>query len=120
MSVRGGEHPRFVAAHHVGEPVDDGLRGVDLSVTARVGIGLLPGGEVRRGERVLPADVVPVVHGQGERDDAGTMGETRQHRVRWRAGRATLAREEFDHARRFAGDGGARDERETGRQGESG
>ena len=77
--------------------VDDHLRGVDLPVAAGLGIGLLARREGRMGQRVLPAEIIPVIHREGQGDDVGLAREIGQNRIGRRAGGAALAGEQLDH-----------------------
>ena len=90
-----GADAGFLAVH-------DHLRREDLPVAAGMGIGLLALGEGLMGERVLPAEIIPVIDRKGERHDIRLAGEIGQQRIGRRAGGAALAGEQFEHrARRF-------------------
>src|SRR5690606_29188393 len=58
----------------------------------------LPVGIVLRGERVRPAEIVPVVDMIGEGDDLALARQRLQRLVGGRAGRAALAGEQLDDA----------------------
>ena len=78
--------------------VDDGLRGVDRAAAKGAHIVILPVGVLFIAQRVLPAQIVPVIDMVGERDNiflAGQLGE--EFIGRW-AGTAALAGEKLDHA----------------------
>ena len=75
------------------------LRREDRPAARRLGIGALPRGVPRPAEGVLPAEIVPVVDVQRQRDHPVEPGELGQQRIRRRAGRAALAGEEFEHHR---------------------
>ena len=51
--------------------VDHHLRRVDVALLQGAGVDALPLGGLLAGEAVLPADVVPVVDVEGQRDDVG-------------------------------------------------
>ena len=78
------------------DPVHNGLGRVDLPVAARIGIAPLPGAEERMRQRVLPAEIVPVIDREGEGDEVRTVGELRQELVGGRAGGASLAGKKLD------------------------
>ncbi len=79
------------------QPADNELRRVDRPRPYGAGIGLLPVGETRVGETVGPADVVPVVDVQRQRNHLRVSGQGREVFVRRRAGRTALRGEEFHH-----------------------
>ena len=72
---------------------------VDVAAAQNLGVFLLARGVLRAGQRVLPAEVVPVVDGKRQGDDAGAIGVGLEQRVGRRAGRAALAREQLHHGR---------------------
>jgi len=96
-----------VAAKDVHAAVDDDLRRINLAVAAHVGIGALPRRMRRIGERILPAEIIPVIDRQAERDDAGFDRKLAQQLVRRGTGRAALAGEQFQKRMGFAGAGDA-------------
>jgi hypothetical protein len=49
------------------------------------------------GQCVLPAQIIPVIHRQGQHDQRGVFRQFCHQFVRWRTGRATLAGEQFDY-----------------------
>ena len=122
-------HRVLVGADRVGAAVDDDLRGVDHFQAERPAIVALALGRRRTGEGVLPADVVPIVDVEGERDHVLAPRQLAEIGIRRRAGAATLRGVELDDDRRRVGgrrhrrvgrDGGNggdgdRDERERGR-----
>src|SRR5581483_7240299 len=66
-------------------------------------IGLLARGETRIGERILPAEIIPVVYRHAERDDRGILGEFADDLVGGRTGRAALRGEQLHHRARIGG-----------------
>jgi len=94
---------RLAGAVHVGDAVNHGLGRVDLAVAPRTRIGTLALAVGWAAERIAPAEIVPIVDGIRERDDARLLGELAKKRVRRRTGRAALAREQLDHRGRRAG-----------------
>jgi hypothetical protein len=57
------------AAHELGVAVDDHLRGVHTAIGDSRGVVFLAPGEIGGGERVGPAEMVPVVHVLFESED---------------------------------------------------
>ncbi len=80
--------------HHA---VDDHLGRVDLPVAALGRISALALGEGVAGEGVAPAEIVPVVDRQAERDDVPALRQLAQNLVGRRTARATLAGEQLDN-----------------------
>ena len=81
--------------------VDHRLRRVDLTIAARLGIGALAVGVAGHRQRVLPAEIVPIVDRKAQRDHRRITGVFADQLVgRW-AGRAALAGEEFDDRTRL-------------------
>ncbi len=95
--------PRCVMAHQPVVPLDHHLRRVEPPAVRRLGIGFLPRGEGWAGEGILPAQIIPVIDVQRERDHPRLLGELAQQRIGGRAGRAALAGEKLDHHRRGLG-----------------
>src|SRR2546430_17313255 len=77
--------------------VDDNLRRVNLALAAHIGIGLLPRGEARIRQGIFPAQIIPVINRQAERDDRWILGQLTDDLVRRRAGRASFRGEKFHH-----------------------
>src|SRR5262249_29791099 len=50
---------RFVATEHMHDAIDHNLRSIDLTISARFGIGALPIGMTMQRERVFPTKVIP-------------------------------------------------------------
>ena len=71
-------------------PVDDHLRRIDRARPRRAGIGALAFGELGGAEHILPADIIPVVDMQRQRDDIAAIGKPGQDLIRRRAGRTAL------------------------------
>src|SRR6056297_1214126 len=82
---------------HIVLTVDDHLRRVDHLPAAGARIGLLPRGEGPLGKDILPPDVVPVVHVQGQRDHVVPFTQLRQDFIRRRTGGTALRGEQLDH-----------------------
>jgi hypothetical protein len=78
---------------------NDHLRRVDRAFSRGAGIGALTFGERGVGEFVLPADVVPVIHMQSQRDHVVALCDLAQNAVGGRAGRTSLRGEQLDHHR---------------------
>ena len=55
----------LVAAQHMRDAVDHDLRSVDRAIAACAGIGALTFGMARKRERVLPAEIIPVIDRRG-------------------------------------------------------
>src|SRR5712672_177827 len=89
------------AAGVVADALDHHLRRVDVALLQHPRVGALALGGGARGERILPADIVPVVDVIGQRHDVGTLGQAAEIGIRWRAGTAALRREEFYRPRPF-------------------
>jgi hypothetical protein len=103
-------HAHPVRADRIDATVDDHLRGVNGPQIQRAGIAALAPGEIGMGEGVLPADIVPVVDVEGERDHVLAPRQLAEEGVGGRAGAAALRGEKLHHHRgaRLAGrDGGA-------------
>lgn len=64
--------------HH---PVDDELRGIDVTLAETPGIAPLPAGVFGKGERIVPAEVVPVVDVLGQSQQLGAFGKIAQQPV---------------------------------------
>src|SRR5690606_13785795 len=82
--------------------VDDDLRRIDLTVAARRRIAALARRVPRPGQRVAPAEVIPIVDRKAESDDGAVACEVADEPVGRRARRAALAREELEHGARLA------------------
>ena len=84
-------------------PVHDHLRRVDVLDMSGQGVLVLAGVELRRRERIGPAQLVPIFHMLFQRDNADARHglrslQARQQRIGGRAGRAGFAGEQFhDH-----------------------
>src|SRR6185295_18301572 len=79
--------------------IDDDLRRVDAGSIHRLGIGFLAIGVGFRGQRVLPAQHVPVGDRQRECDDVLAFSEFRDNAVSRGTIAAALAGEELDDNR---------------------
>jgi hypothetical protein len=102
--------------------VDYYLGGVDLPVAANLGVGALARRVGRAGERILPAEIIPIVDGHAHRHDAGILDQFAEQLVGRRARRAALAGEQLHHCAGFrhgsrrrsqAGRGSQRQQRKT-------
>src|SRR5947209_4431521 len=82
--------------------IDDDLRGIDGGEPEELGITTLALGRSRAGERVLPAEPVPVVDMERECQHLRTARELGQQRIGRRTRGATLGGEELDNDRPFA------------------
>ena len=106
-----------VAPDEIRAAVYDHLRRVDPAASVHGGIAPLPRGILRIAQRVAPAEIVPIVDMQRERDHVGSLGKLREEAVGGDAGGAALAGEEL-HDRLWRGrlrTGGARHRRERDR-----
>lgn len=74
-----------VAAGRASQPVHNCLRGIDIRLALRRRISLLARREGRGRERIPPADVVPVIHVEGNRDNPGFTRDRREPSVGRRA-----------------------------------
>ena len=97
---------RLVAAQHRCDAIDHDLRGVDLAVAACVGISALTIGVAVQRQRVLPAQIIPIVDGQAQRDQRRIARQLAEQLVGGRTGRAALAGEQFDDRPRLGRVGG--------------
>ena len=86
-----------IAADHMRRAVDDGLRRVDVAIAAHLRIGFLARAETRIRQRVLPAEIIPVIDRHAQRDDGRILGELANDLVGGRTGRASLRCEQLDH-----------------------
>ena len=62
---------RLVAAKRMGDAIDDHLWRIDFALPAGFGIGALAVGLTVERERVVPAEIVPLVDIETERDERG-------------------------------------------------
>jgi len=102
--------------------LDDHLRGVDVAHAELGSVGALALGVIGAGEAVLPADVIPVIDVDRQRQQVVALGQLTEEGVgRW-ARRAALRGIELDHGQVFLGCGGNGLNRagQGGRQGEGG
>ncbi len=76
-------------SEHLGRSVDHDLRRVDRTDAEVLGVRALPLGVSGRRERVLPTDVVPVIHRQRQRDDVLPVGVGLEQRIGRRAVRGS-------------------------------
>ncbi len=84
----------------MGAPVDDRLRRIDRTGAESAHIGILALGVLLAAQRVLPAEIIPVVDVIGQCDDVLPGHEVGEKLVGRRAGTAALVGEELDHAQR--------------------
>ena len=106
LQMRGGQLDFFAglvrsAADELNATVDDHLRSVDAAVREGGGVGFLAASEVGRGERIAPAEVIPIVNVLFESDDFGSvdgllLGQLFEERIGRRATGAAFGGEEFD------------------------
>ncbi len=78
-------------------PADHHLRRIDHMCARHHRISLLAPGERGAGKDIGPADIIPVVNVERERDHVLARGKLVQERIRWGAGRTALRREKLDH-----------------------
>ncbi len=97
MATDGFSHFHGVVAFHPILPADDHLRGIDHAAADSLGIGLLPLCVLRVCKGIFPADVVPVIHMQGQGDHIRAFGQFGHEFIGGRAGRAALRGEKLDH-----------------------
>ena len=67
-------------------PVDDHLRRVDRGGAQKLGITVLPPCRIGAGKRVLPAEPVPVIDVERQRQDIGSAGQLGEQGIGGRAG----------------------------------
>src|SRR5262249_5702012 len=81
---------RAVAAHQRGAAVDDGLRRIYVAIAARLRVLALALGEVVTGERVLPAEIVPIIDRERKGENVFALRELAQKLIGGRTGGAPL------------------------------
>ena len=107
-----------VGTVHMVAPVQDRLGRIDAIAAEHPGIGILTLGVFLGGERVRPAEIVPVVDVIGQRHHMAGLRQFGRDGVGRRTGRAALAGEEFHNGkwalrlRPFVGGGGERREQQ--------
>src|SRR3546814_2574676 len=74
--------------HLMGRAGDHHLRRVDIAAAERLHVAMLPGGEFGLGEKILPADEIPVIDMIFERDHVLAGGEIGKISLGRRAGRS--------------------------------
>ena len=92
----------LVGTERVHHAVDHGLRRIDLAVAARDGVFALQRGIAVQRERVLPAEIIPVVDRQAHGDQRGILRELAHQPVGRRTGRAALAGEQLHDGARLS------------------
>jgi hypothetical protein len=92
---------RLIAADRVGRTIDDDLRRVNLSITACPRISALARRMRRIGKRVTPAEIIPVIDGNAQRDDRRIVGELSDQPIGGRTGGTALAGKELEDCARF-------------------
>src|SRR3974390_437250 len=85
--------------HHA---VHDDLRRIDRAIAARLRITALANAMPAQRKRVLPAEVIPIIYRQAERDQRPVMRQFADQLVRCGTRRTSLAREKFDDRARLA------------------
>src|SRR6516162_7226846 len=93
LSQRSGKRP-FVRAHRIEAPIDDELRSVDARAVQVLRIDVLPLNRLSQRKAVPPAEVIPVIHVEGERHDIGPRAQLSEVGLRGRTGAAALRSEE--------------------------
>jgi hypothetical protein len=73
------------------------LRREHFAVAAHIGVGALPRRMGRRAERVLPAEIVPVVDREGQDEEVLVARQFARQPIGLGAGRTALAGEQFEH-----------------------
>jgi hypothetical protein len=73
-----------IAADHMRRTIDDNLRRVDIAIAAHLGIGFLPCTEARVRQRVFPAEIIPIIDRQTERDNVRILGQLAENPVGFR------------------------------------
>ena len=86
-----------VGAHGVLPAANDHLRGIDAAVAQGGGVTALALRMGRLGQGVLPAQVIPIVHIEGQGDKVIARRQFAQQAVRRRAGVAALRGIQFHH-----------------------
>src|SRR3546814_15477317 len=88
---------RTIGADDVAAAVDHHLRRVDVAQAELGNIVALALGVLCGGEGILPADVVPVVDVERQRQHARLVGQLSEQRIGRRTGAAALRGEQLDH-----------------------
>ena len=86
-------------ADDIGLPLHDQLRRINAAPPADSGIAALTLGMGRIAKGILPADVIPVIHMQRERDDILPFSQFGEHCIGIGARGTALRGKEFDHHR---------------------
>src|SRR5437016_11717801 len=92
------QHRPALRADHFARSVDDELRRVG-GCAEEARIAALTLGRLRCRERILPAELVPVIDVEAERDDIAAPCQLAEQRIGRRAGGAALRGEELDDRR---------------------
>ena len=90
---------RTIAPDDRATSVHDHLGRGDIPPATSAGIIPLAFGEDRAGEDILPAELIPIGHGEAEREHVRPAGDAVHRQVRRRAGGTALALIQFDHRR---------------------
>src|ERR1051325_3762112 len=98
------EHRLALRADHLARAVDHKLRRVDRGAEEAC-IAAWALGRLRCRERVLPAELVPVIDVEAERDDIAAPRQLAEQSIGRRAGGAALRGEQFDDGRAISGSG---------------
>jgi hypothetical protein len=99
LLVDGALQGRDPGTHDLATTVDDDLRGRDVAQSQRFAIGALALGELGSGEGVLPSQVVPVINGIGQGDNAGPGRDGLKPGIGLRTVGAALGGEQFNDDR---------------------
>src|SRR5947207_7904062 len=92
------QHRLALRADHLARAIDDELRRVG-GCAEEARIAALTLGRLRCRERALPAELVPVIDVEAERDDIAAPRQLAEQRIGRRAGGAALRSEELDDRR---------------------
>src|SRR5438105_3038430 len=93
----------MIAAERVGRAIHDDLRRINLTIAAHTRIGALARRMRGIGERVSPAEIIPVIDRNAQCDERRVVGQlTYQSVGRW-AGRTALTGEQFENRARLGG-----------------
>jgi len=99
-SVNGVLDAGAVAADHMHRSIDHGLRRINLAIAAHLGVGFLAGAEARIRQRILPAQIIPVIDRHAQRDYGRVLGQFTDNLVGGRTGGTSLRREQLHHRAR--------------------
>ena len=93
----------LIAAERIGRAIDHDLRRVNLTIAAHARIGALACRMRGIGERVSPAEVIPVINRNAQCDKRGVVGQLPNQSVGRRTRGTALAGEQFENRARLGG-----------------